>query len=211
MLKRAIYGAVICLLSVILLSPTQAFAIEDTQTDEDVILYDSENTTTPEDDANLYDSEYDWESAWNELGTGTDTNVNSQDLTDEELEALGVFGFLFGTVFIVISSVVLLVSYVYSALTLSVTAKKLNVPNPWTAWVPFLNFYTMIQCAGISPWNLLWLAVAPVFVVYVYMKIAQRRGFEQWLGILMLVPIAQIIVPGYLAWGEPKKVEVAQV
>jgi len=34
------------------------------------------------------------------------------------------------------------------------------------------------------------------------MRIAEVRGFTGWWGIMMLVPVINIIVPGYLAFAE---------
>ena len=124
--------------------------------------------------------------------------------------------------------------YIYFALTLMVTAKKLGLKNGWFAWVPILNMILLFQCAGLSPWLFLFLLIplmlfylslfslanilaivilmisiiaAVILTVYSYMKIAERRGFESWLGILIILPIANLIIPGYLAWGEPPKKE----
>ena len=38
--------------------------------------------------------------------------------------------------------------------------------------------------------------------IIVWMSIAEARGKPNWWGILLIVPIVGIIVPGYLAWAD---------
>lgn len=53
-------------------------------------------------------------------------------------------------IFIVIIGIVL---YVYFSLTLFLIAKKLEIPAPWMAFIPILQTWTWIACAGKSwPW-----------------------------------------------------------
>jgi hypothetical protein len=41
-----------------------------------------------------------------------------------------------------------------------------------------------------------------VFIILVWMGIAEARNKPNWWGILIIVPVANIIVPGYLAWAD---------
>jgi hypothetical protein len=41
-----------------------------------------------------------------------------------------------------------------------------------------------------------------VFIIIVWMGIAEARNKPNWWGILLIVPVANIIVPGYLAWSD---------
>lgn len=125
------------------------------------------------------------------------------------------------------SLIISLAVYIYLAYCLMVIAGKLDVPNGWLAFIPVANVYLMCKIVGISGWYLL-LAFAPivgafliplnatlglivyaagflvvlVFYVYLWWKIAEQRLRPGWYGILMLVPIANLIVPGVLAFRE---------
>ncbi|KKR05970.1 MAG: hypothetical protein UT34_C0001G0010 [candidate division WS6 bacterium GW2011_GWF2_39_15] len=202
MLKKMLCAAVIGLFALGLFSPMTVYA-EDVV--DDAVLYNTQDdTTTSTDDSYNYDWETEWNTTWNDLNN-TETTT---DLTDEEAAALGVFATMFGGAMLVISLVFALAGYIYYSLTLMVTAKKLNVPNTWMAWVPIANVFLAIKCADQRAWTFLLFLVPLVnlgYAIYIYMKIAERRGFQSWLGLLMLVPIANIILPGYLAWAEPKK------
>jgi hypothetical protein len=44
-----------------------------------------------------------------------------------------------------------------------------------------------------------------VLAIYIWMELAKRRGFESWLGLLMIIPLVNFVIPGYLAFAEPKK------
>ncbi len=82
------------------------------------------------------------------------------------------------------------------------TAKKLNVPSAWMAWVPLLNLFIMTQMAGRPVWwgVLLMLPVVGIVVfVILWMDICQRLGLKKQLGLLMLIPIVVPIVLSYLA------------
>jgi hypothetical protein len=41
-----------------------------------------------------------------------------------------------------------------------------------------------------------------VVLIIVCMAIAEARGKPSWWGILYIVPVANLIVPGYLAWAD---------
>ncbi len=152
------------------------------------------------------DMDYDWDAqTWDFEDDLSDWNY-TYETTDSDMtgaEAAMAFGIVMA-----IWAIIMLPIYIYFALTLMVTAKKLEVKNAWFAWIPILNIILLLQCAGLSPWLFLLMFVPfanLIIMIFAYMKIAERRGFESWLGILMIVPVANIIIPGYLAWGEPPK------
>lgn len=154
-------------------------------------------------------SDYDYDYSWS-----TDDGYNSYYTTSTltAAEASGLAGF-----FAVYLGVVLcmgLVFYLYSSITTMVTAKKLGVDNAWMAFVPILNVYLMNTMAGLDTWMFLLVLVPGVnfvYMIYVYMKIAERRGFENWVGLLILVPFIGIFIPAYIAWGTPNKAAAAPV
>jgi hypothetical protein len=110
---------------------------------------------------------------------------------------LGGFLFLF--------CIILLVAYVYHALALQTIAQKTNTENPWLAWIPIANVILMLNIAK-KPiwWIILFLIplVNIVFIVLVWMGIAEARNKPNWWGILIIVPVVNVIVPGYLAWAD---------
>lgn len=94
-------------------------------------------------------------------------------------------------------------------------AKKTNTPNAWFAWVPILNMILFLRMGKLSSWFALlliampipflnFLAAIPLFIISIiaWMKISERLGKPNWLGILSVVPIANIILPGYLAFSD---------
>jgi hypothetical protein len=107
--------------------------------------------------------------------------------------------------FLFIFCIILLVAYVYHALALQTIATKTNTENPWFAWIPILNIILMLNIAR-KPiwWIVLFLIplVNIVFIILVWMGIAEARNKPNWWGILIIVPVANIIVPGYLAWAD---------
>jgi hypothetical protein len=98
-----------------------------------------------------------------------------------------------------------LIFYVYLALCLMKIAKKTQTENAWFAWIPILNLVLMIQCANKSlGWLILFFI--PFFnligLIIIWMAIAKKLGQPEWLGILMIVPVVNLILPGYLAFSK---------
>ena len=134
------------------------------------------------------------------LGTTTTTTTTAAQDAVTSAAAL-----IFSGVFIMIFLFVGLVAYVYGGLTLMAIAQKLNVENAWLAWIPIGNLFLMAKCAGLSAWSALLLFVPFVgffYIIYVYMKISERRGYNQWLGLISLVPVVGFIWLGVLAWAK---------
>ncbi len=96
--------------------------------------------------------------------------------------------------------------YVYYAFSLMTIAHKTGTGSAWMAWVPILNVYLMCKVADKPGWWLLVIMFVPfinlVLTIILWMRIAEVRGFPGWWGILMLVPVVNFIVPGYLAFAE---------
>lgn len=95
--------------------------------------------------------------------------------------------------------------YIYSALVLMLIAKKTSTSGAWMAWVPILNIFLMCKVAGKSlVWFILFLIpfVNIIAVVLVWAAIAERLKRPSWWGILMLIPIANLIIPGILAFSK---------
>lgn len=105
-----------------------------------------------------------------------------------------------------------LVAWVYTSWTLMTIAQRTKTPNPWLAWIPIANLYLMTQVAGVPWWTMLvillsWvpfvgtLAILAVMVWW-WWKIAEARKRPGWWGILMLVPVVNLVLMGILAWGK---------
>jgi hypothetical protein len=98
-----------------------------------------------------------------------------------------------------------LIVYIYIALSLQVIANKTGTDYAWLAWIPLLNIYLMCKIAGKSMF-FLFLFFIPfiniIAIILVWMGIAEARGKPGWLGILMVVPIVSLIIPGYLAFSD---------
>ncbi len=160
---------------------------------------DEDFTTTTYDDLEW---EYDW-----------DTNFDSTT-EFEGLEELVGAGLIFGSVMLIFALALSLGLYVYSSLAMMTIAKRLDQPNGWFAWIPILNVILLFKMGDMNPWLLL-IALIPglgAFVVGIIsiialMNICEKRGYEKLLGLLALVPLANLILLGILAWGNGNKKE----
>ncbi|MEK6886753.1 MAG: hypothetical protein AABW88_02885 [Nanoarchaeota archaeon] len=106
----------------------------------------------------------------------------------------------------------LIAVYIYSAFALMAIAKKTRTTPLWFAWVPILNVVLVLKMAKIK-WTwvfALFLILIPVMgkmliaagIVYVWWKICKHMHKPEWYAILMIVPLVNLIVLGYLAWGK---------
>ncbi len=96
-----------------------------------------------------------------------------------------------------------LLIYVYVSLSLMKIAQKLNVDNAWLAWIPIVNLWIMVQCAGKEWWWIILMFIPIVSIIasiVLWMAIAERRGKPSWVGILIIVPVVGLFIPGYLAF-----------
>ena len=95
--------------------------------------------------------------------------------------------------------------YFYFSLCLFLIAKKLNVPAAWTAWVPILQIWAFFGSAGKSLlWFLLFFIplVNAIVGVYLWMCITENLGRNKMLGLLMLIPVANLVFVGVLAFSQ---------
>lgn len=110
-----------------------------------------------------------------------------------------------------------IVFYVYSSLTLMLTANKLKMEKSWLAWIPIANLFLMAKMAKMhwGPILLLIVAVIPfigslaaiAFAVFVYVwwwKICEVRKMPGWYVLPTLIPVLggiwALILWGMLAW-----------
>ena len=95
--------------------------------------------------------------------------------------------------------------YCYIAFSLQTIAQKVGVDNAWLAWIPIIQLCIVFMAGGKPWWWILFLPILPVFIIIAiiaWMGVAEARNKPSWLGILMIVPIANLILPGYLAFAD---------
>jgi len=94
--------------------------------------------------------------------------------------------------------------YILMALPLYTMGNKIGSSNSWFAFVPILNILLMLEIAGKELWWLLLCFIPCVnLVIYIiiWMAIAERMDKPSWVGLLLLVPGLNILMPFYLAFG----------
>lgn len=104
-----------------------------------------------------------------------------------------------------------LASYVFTAFCLMRMADKLGVENGWFAFIPFLNLWLLTEMGDReSSWFIIMLIfsfccgiVTAVMVILIMMDVAEKLGFENWWGILLIIPIFNYYVMYKLAFTEP--------
>lgn len=174
---------------------------------------ETDTTTVAPDDTSYYETyDYGYDDTYDDSYSSY-----SYDLSDTDAEAgvfAGMVALLFGGVMLVVSIVVGLGSYIYCALALMKIAKRLDYDNPWFAWIPILNLVLMFQLGEQNPMLLLLLLIPGVGAVVVgvlsiiaLMKICEKRGYDKMLGLLSLIPVANYILFGILAWGKREPVQ----
>ncbi|UGV40967.1 hypothetical protein J7W08_01130 [Methanococcoides orientis] len=95
--------------------------------------------------------------------------------------------------------------YIYFAYSLQVIATKTQTVNVWMAWIPILNLLLMVRICRLSG-----IALIPFFIpfiniiyaAYIWGEIAYAVNKSRWLGLVILVPILNLGLPGYLAFFE---------
>jgi hypothetical protein len=117
----------------------------------------------------------------------------------------GAAGLAVAGAFFLVFFVVFVVFYIYWALATQAISKKTNTENGWMAWIPIANVILWANIAR-KPvwWGILCLVpfVGIVFMILLWMAIAEAVKKPSWWGILLIVPVVQFIVPGYLAWAD---------
>lgn len=129
-------------------------------------------------------------------------------MSGSSLAMISAFLVLFGFIF-----------YIYVSFCLYMIARKVGVADAWTAWIPIVNLWTFVEAAG-KPWwwtaiivGLSLSSVVPIagialgllnlgVVVYLWMCISENIGKNRWLGLLILVPIANLFYPAVLAFSK---------
>ena len=106
--------------------------------------------------------------------------------------------------------IIMIGSYVFSALALQKIGKELNYKNTWFAWVPFLNMVMLMELGDQKWWLLLIPIVNTIFLIVATMKLTKKRGYDEVLGLIILTGIGAYILYYLLAW-KPKNTDVNTV
>jgi hypothetical protein len=97
-----------------------------------------------------------------------------------------------------------LASYLIFAYPLYVMGTKTESTHAWFAFVPILNLVLMLEIAGKDLWWIILLLIPCINIivlVLVWMGIAEAMDRPGWIGVLMIVPVVNWLVPFYLAFG----------
>ena len=100
---------------------------------------------------------------------------------------------------------VVLAAYAYFSFSIQTIANKTGTENSWWAWVPILNVWLLCQIGGKPGWWVAWMFIPfinIVMTVLIWMAVSDARQKSPFLGVLMLIPFLNLIVPGYLAFSE---------
>jgi hypothetical protein len=93
--------------------------------------------------------------------------------------------------------------YLFSSLCLFLIARKAGVQAAWTAWVPVIQVYAFVASGG-KPWWWILLLLVPfvnlIVMLYLWMCISENLGRNRFLGLLMLLPVINIVYPAFLAF-----------
>ncbi len=93
--------------------------------------------------------------------------------------------------------------YIFCSLCLQLIAKKTGTEPSWLAWIPVANLFLSCKIGGLSYlWLLAFLVpfVNVLVSVYIWYRITEARGKPGLLSLLMLVPVANFVFMGYLAF-----------
>ena len=124
---------------------------------------------------------------------------------------LASLGTLFATlgIFMIIGAIAV---YAYAAYALMTIANKTKTKNSWLAWIPIANVWLIVKIAEQPDWQVLALLLYFVPVVgsiaflavtaFWFWKISENVDKPGWLGILMILPVINLIVMGILAWAD---------
>lgn len=95
--------------------------------------------------------------------------------------------------------------YVTQAVALMTIANKTGTPNAWFAWVPILNIILMLQIAELELWYIVLCFIPCVNLavyIYIWWKVAERRGKPGPIALAMLIPVVNFFVPLYIAFSD---------
>ena len=109
--------------------------------------------------------------------------------------------------------IVSILLYLFFCFCLFLIAKKLGISAPWLAFIPIINIWTIVSCAG-KPWWWILLLLIPfiniIIVIILWVYITENMGKNKWLGLLMIVPIVNYIFLAILAFSKTEPISTAE-
>lgn len=155
-------------------------------------------------------------------------NEDGESLADSNMQNT-IYAMMAGMgVVLLIILIPIVAVLVYLLVTFIKIAQKTHTPNGWLVITLFAIPFKVAKFAGLSYWfGLIAFASLPFYLIderlvsivalgvtgfftYLWMRICKRLGFSQWLGLLMIVPIANLVLPGVLAFSKNQLVENTQ-
>lgn len=110
----------------------------------------------------------------------------------------GLFGALFGGG---MQLVILVVWCIIVGYPFYVMATRMGHASPWFAFIPILNIVLWVQMADLEIWWVILCIICFPLYIWPAMKICEKIGKPSWIGILMIIPCVNIVVPYYMAFG----------
>jgi hypothetical protein len=181
-------------------------------------LAQTEDATETIDEWDWDDWDTDWDTDWDDdWWNETDTSV-TYDGSEELAAILGGGAAIFGGVMLVVSLLLGFGMYIFTSLALMTIAKRLNYENGWFAWIPILNIVLMLKMGDMNPWLVLLMLIPGlgglaigIIAIIALMNICEKRGYDKLLGLLSIIPIANLVLIAMLAWGKKKEATQAEV
>jgi hypothetical protein len=87
--------------------------------------------------------------------------------------------------------------YVFFAFCLQTIANKLNIENSWLAWIPIVNLWIWVRCAGRPEWWVILFFIPLInliFIIITYFDIPPRLNKPSILGLLIFIPAIGILL-----------------
>ena len=159
----------------------------------------------------------DWDTDYDDWWDETDTSITYEG-SEELATILGGGAAIFGGMMAIISVVLGLGMYIYTSLALMTIAKRLNYENGWFAWIPILNIVLIFKMGDMNPLLVLLMLIPglgglalAIIAIIALMNICEKRGYDRLLGLLTIIPLANLVLLAMLAWGKKKEVAQAPV
>jgi hypothetical protein len=117
---------------------------------------------------------------------------------------------LFASKMIFVVLGIALVVYLFHCYCCMLICRKTGNPPGPLIWLPVLQLFPLLRAAGMSAWWFLGFCVPVVnFVAQVLwcLNIAKARGKSVWVGVLLLLPLTNLVMFLYLAFSDSDPVE----
>ncbi len=183
---------VVVLLTLLLLPFSPLFAQQESEYDFEVIPYEAPVEVTEYEIPDL-----DAKEVLEDMLVTTRSQIEDDEIVNPLAVLAGLGVLLFIPILISLSS------YIFLSLALAKIGKDLGYKEPWFAWLPILQMVMVMQLGEKSPWWLLVPFVGQIMTIIAIMRVTEKRGYDQLLGLIVLTGIGSYILFYLLAW-KPK-------